>query len=152
MQELCTTRPNAPECLFIKQRNGDQLSPAGSAPAWTHDSRVKVAVVVAPAVSYLFGPGSLKDVRIPIQLWRASNDAQVPDEWNTAVIRKELPLPPEEHVVKGAGHYAFLPPCGDALAKQVPQICTDELNFDRASFHRELNREVVAFFKKALAP
>ena len=150
MQELCTTRPTAPECLFIQQRNGDQLSPAVVAPAWTHDSRVKAAVVAAPAVSYLFGPGSLMGVRIPIQLWRASNDDQVPDEWNTAVIRKELPVPPEEHVVAG-GHYAFLPPCGDALAKQAPQICADAPNFNRAAFHREFNREVVAFFRKALA-
>ena len=151
MRELCTTRPNAPECLFIRQRNGDQLSPGVFNSVWTHDQRVKAAVVAAPAVSYLFGPGSLNRVRIPVQLWRASNDGQVPDEWNTAVIRRELPVPPEEHVVTGAGHYAFLPPCSDALAKQASQICTDDPEFDRASFHREFNRQVVAFFRKALA-
>ena len=66
MRELCAARPSAPECLFIKQRNGDQLSPKAFRPAWTHDQRVKAAVVAAPAVSYLFGPGSLRAVRIPI--------------------------------------------------------------------------------------
>lgn len=94
MQKLCTKRPTAPECLFIKQRNGDQLSPEAFTPMWTHDRRVKAAVVAAPAVSYLFGPGSLKDVKIPIQLWRASNDDQVQDAWNTAVVLQELPKPP----------------------------------------------------------
>jgi len=88
MRELCATRPTAPECLFVKQRNGDQLSPETFTPVWTHDRRVKAAVIAAPAVSYLFGPGSLKAVRIPIQLWRASNDEQVPDAWNTALIRR----------------------------------------------------------------
>jgi len=99
MRELCTKHPTAPECLFIKERNGDQLSLEASADDWTHNRQVKAAVVVSPAVSYLVGPGSLKDVRIPVQLWRASNDDQVPDAWNTALILKELPTPPEEHVV-----------------------------------------------------
>ena len=150
MRELCATRPTAPECAFIKQRNGDQLSPETFTPTWTHDQRVKAAVIAAPAVSYFFGPGSLKAIRIPIQLWRASNDDQAPDTWNTALIRQELPKPPEEHVVTRAGHYAFLPPCSEALARQAPQICTDDPDFDRATFHREFNKEVVAFFRKVL--
>src|SRR5215467_3494830 len=57
MRELCATHPTAPECLFIRQRNGDQLSPETFTPAWTRDQRVKAAVIAAPAVSYLFGPG-----------------------------------------------------------------------------------------------
>jgi predicted dienelactone hydrolase len=148
--ELCTKRPTAPECVFIKQRNGDQLSADTPTAAWSHDQRVKAAVLAAPAVSYLFGPASLRNVKVPVQLWRASNDDQVPDAWNTAVIRQELPNPPEEHVVAGAGHYAFLPPCSETLAKQAPQICTDDPGFDRQAFHREFNGQVVAFFQNAL--
>jgi predicted dienelactone hydrolase len=86
-----------------------------------------------------------------MQLWRAGNDEQVPDEWNTALIRKELPTSPEEHVVPQAGHFVFLPPCSNSLAKQAPQICTDAAGFDRAAFHRAFNAEVVSFFKKTLA-
>lgn len=147
---LSTLHVAAPECRFVKERNGDQLSPVVTAPAWVHDRRVKAAVVAAPAVSYLFGPGSLKDVKIPIQLWRAGDDELVPDDWNTALIRKELSTAPKEHVVPRAGHYAFLPPCSDSLAKQAPQICTDAAGFDRAAFHRAFNSEVVALFKKTL--
>ena len=151
MRELCTNRPTAPECVFIKQRNGDQLRPEPLTTGWTSDHRVKAAVVAAPAVSCLFGPESLRDVSIPIQLWRASDDDQVPDAWNTALIRHELPKAPEEHVVTGAGHYAFLAPCSERLGRQIPQICSDTPGFDREAFHRDLNREVVAFFKQALA-
>jgi predicted dienelactone hydrolase len=149
-RQLCTQRPTAPECLFIKQRNGDPLSQPPPAPVWAHDRRVRAAVVAAPAVSYLFGPGSLDEVKIPIQLWRAAQDDQVPDAWNTALLRQELPSPPDEHVVAGAGHYAFLPPCGEALAKQVPQICNDAPGFNRIAFHRQFNSAVVVFFKKTL--
>jgi predicted dienelactone hydrolase len=150
LRELCSTRPTAPECLFVRQRKGDQLDPVTTEPVWIHDQRVRAAVIAAPAVSYLFGPGSLKGISIPVQLWRASNDEQVPDEWNTAIIRKELPRPAEEHVVPRAGHYSFLPLCSDSLTKQAPQICTDSPDFDRAAFHRDFNKEVVAFFKKTL--
>jgi predicted dienelactone hydrolase len=150
MRQLCSQRPTAPECLFVKQRNGDELDPPTPTPVWAHDRRVRAAVVAAPAVSYLFGPGSLTEVNIPIQLWRAAQDDQVPDTWNTALLRKELPTPPEEHVVAGAGHYGFLPPCGEALTKQAPQICNDAPGFDRNTFHREFNGAIVAFFKKTL--
>jgi predicted dienelactone hydrolase len=151
MRELCRQRPTAAECRFIQERGGDQLRPVIQTPVWIHDQRVKAAVVVAPAVSYLFGPGSLRDVKIPIQLWRGANDDEVADEWNTALVRKELPMPPQEHVVPGAGHYAFLPPCSEALVQQAPQICTDSPGFDRYTFHRDFNREIGAFFKKTLA-
>ena len=150
MRQLCSQRPTAPECLFIKQRNGDQLNPPTPAPDWFHDRRVKAAVIAAPAASYLFGPGSLHGLKIPIQLWRAAQDEQVPDAWNTALLREGLPTPPEEHVVAGAGHYGFLPPCGEALAKQAPQICDDAPGFDRTTFHQEFNSAIVAFFKKTL--
>ncbi len=151
MLELCSKRPSAPECTFVKQRQGDQLDKVATVPTWVHDERVKAAVVAAPAVSYLFGSGSLKAVNIPIQLWRASNDDQAPDEWNTAIVRSELHPPPEEHVVTSAGHFVFLPPCTEALAKQAPQICTDSAGFDRAAFHRTFNAAVVAFFTRNLA-
>ena len=151
MRLLCEQRPSAPECQFIKQRNGDQLNPPEPLPAWTHDPRVKAAVLAAPAASYLFGPGSLDKVRIPIQLWRAVDDQQVPDAWNTALLRNELRAAVEEHVIAKAGHYAFLPPCSQALAQQVPLICDDAPGFNRSGFHREFNEEVVIFFKKTLA-
>jgi predicted dienelactone hydrolase len=150
MLRLCSQHPMAPECRFIKERNGDQLSPENVSPVWIQDPRVKAAVVAAPAVSYLFGPGSLRNVKIPIQMWRAADDEQVPDAWNTALIREEFPILPEEHAVPRAGHYAFLPPCTEALAKQAPQICTDAPGFDRAAFHQDFNKEIVTFFKKTL--
>ena len=76
MALLCSTSPSAPECAFIKQRHGDQLEPNPPKPVWVHDARIKAAVVAAPAVSFLFGPGDLRQVSIPVQLWRAENDTQ----------------------------------------------------------------------------
>jgi predicted dienelactone hydrolase len=43
MLELCSTRPTAPECVFVKQRGGDQLQPVAGNTKWPHDPRVKAA-------------------------------------------------------------------------------------------------------------
>lgn len=151
MTELCKERPTAPECDFIRQRHGDMLGPIKEdPPQWVHDSRIRAAVVVAPAVAYLFGDDGLKQVTIPVQLWRAELDSQAPHEWNSAVVVKGLPMPPDLHTVSNADHYAFLPPCSDALRQAAPSICTDASDFDRASFHKQFNQEVVRFFSRTL--
>ena len=150
MALLCSTHPKAPECEFIKRSHGNQLSPGIVPPTWTHDARIRAAVVAAPAASFLFGPGDLSQVKIPVQLWRAEKDMDAPDQWNSGLVRKELPVRPEEHVVPGAAHYIFLAPCSAALAKAVPSICHDAPGFDRRAFHASFNKSVVAFFQKTL--
>lgn len=146
MVQLCDSKPDAPECTFIKSAKGDQLTPSNEIPLWVHDARIKAAVVAAPAASYLFGPGDLRQVSAPIQLWRAENDTQAPDAWNGAVVRDNLKTHPDSHMVGGADHFVFLAPCSEALAAAAPQICQDPPGFDRAAFHRSFNQSVVDFF------
>jgi predicted dienelactone hydrolase len=153
MAQLCDSKPSAPECTFIKDAHGDQLT-AGANPAtqgneaspWIHDERIKAAVIAAPSASYLFGPGDLRQVSAPIQLWRAENDTQSPDAWNGAVVRDNLKVHPDAHVVEGADHFVFLAPCTEALAAAAAQICGDPPGFDRAAFHRGFNQSVADFF------
>lgn len=149
--QLCRERPKAPECDFVRQNQGDPLAPAPRhIPAWVHDSRIRAAVVAAPAVGYMFGSDGLKQVRIPVQLWRATNDTQAPDAWNSAVVNAGLANPPEVHVIPNADHYSFLPPCSDALKRVASFICGDAPGFDRAAFHDKFNQEVTAFFHRVL--
>ena len=150
MSELCDKHPTAPECTFIRQRHGDQLSRITENSVWMHDSRIRAAVIVAPAAGYLFGSSGLKHVTIPVQLWRAAEDAQAPDAWNSAVVRNGLPVTPDLHTVSNANHYAFLPPCSEALKQVASSICTDEPGFDRASFHKQFNQKMVSFFSQIL--
>jgi predicted dienelactone hydrolase len=146
MSQLCESTPGAPECAFIKNAHGDQLSPSAEVPVWTHDARIKAAVIAAPAAGYLFGPGDLREVSAPVQLWRVENDSQAPDAWNGAVLRDNLKVHPDSHLVHGADHFVFLAPCSEALATAAAQICRDPAGFDRAAFHRAFNQSVVDFF------
>jgi predicted dienelactone hydrolase len=150
MAQLCDSQPGAPECAFIKNVHGDQLSPNTEAPLWIHDARIKAAVIAAPAASYLFGPGDLREVSVPIQLWRLENDSQAPDAWNGAVVRDNLKVHQDSHIVQGADHFVFLAPCSEALAAAAAQICQDPAGFDRAAFHRAFNQSVVDFFTTRL--
>jgi len=150
--QFCSDRPDAPECRFIRERRGDQLDEAPTLEAiWIHDARIKAAVVAAPAVSFTFTRDGLSHVKVPMQLWRAEEDQESPNQWNSDIVRDALPSPQDVHTVRGAGHFAFLAPCSEALAKTVPRICQDAPGFDRAAFHVEFDRSVVRFFSAKLA-
>ncbi|WP_250516919.1 dienelactone hydrolase [Caballeronia sp. INDeC2] len=118
--------------------------------AWIADARIKAAVIAAPAFGFTFGRAGLRDVRIPIQLWRAADDRHQPDPFYDEAVRANLPRPPEFHVVAGAGHYDFLPPCNARLGNKAPALCTSSPGFDRSAFHERFNAEIVHFFSATL--
>jgi predicted dienelactone hydrolase len=150
--QFCSEKPQAPECRFIRERHGDQLDEALTPESiWIHDARIKAAVVASPAVSFTFTGGGLSHVKVPVQLWRAEEDRESPNQWNSDIVRDALTGPQDVHNVRGAGHFAFLAPCNEALAKAVPRICQDAPGFDRVAFHVEFNRLVVTFFSTKLS-
>ena len=126
-----------------------QFPPPGV--VWVHDPRIKAAVIAAPAIGYTFDRAGLKDVRLPIQLWRDEFDHVEPSPDYVETVRDALPTPPEYHVVANADHYDFLAPCSATLTKYAPLICAERPGFDRAAFHATFDAAVVAFFEKTLA-
>jgi len=54
-------------------------------------------------------------------------------------------------VIATSLHFSFVAQCPPELAKAAPVLCTDPPGFDRATFHKELNAAVVAFFRMHLA-
>ena len=117
---------------------------------WVHDRRIKAAVVAAPALGYTFGREGLKDITVPIQLWRAADDHILPHPDYAEAVRIALPSPPEFHLVDNADHFDFLAPCTDLLRRIAPAICVSREGFDRIAFHQTFNAEVVRFFEETL--
>ena len=118
--------------------------------AWIHDARIKAIVVAAPALGFTFGKSSLASVRLPVQLWRAEFDHVLPFPDYAQAVRAALPTPPEYHMVGNADHYDFLAPCPASLATSAPEICRERPGFDRSAFHRDFDRDVVDFYRRAL--
>jgi predicted dienelactone hydrolase len=132
-----------------------KFRPAGAPPpqaippsAWVHDARIRAAVVAAPALGYTFGKSGLAGVHIPIQLWRAADDHILPQPSYAQAVNDDLASKPEYHVVAGADHMDFLSPCAPDLAQYAPIVCDSATGFDRAAFHANFNRDVVAFLKE----
>jgi predicted dienelactone hydrolase len=146
IKDHCAAHPEFEVCRIVAERP----LPAIENIVWTHDPRIKAVVSAAPALGFAFGRKGLAAVTQPLQLWRASDDQVLPHPYYAEAVRIALPNPPDTHVVPGAGHYDFLAPCSAALAKKVPAICLSAPGFDRAAFHQEFDRDVVAFFTRSL--
>ena len=118
-----------------------------AAPQFVREPRIAAAVLAAPGLGFMFEPAGLANVSAPVQLWVGAADETVPFATNGAVVRRLLPAQPEFHEVANAVHLSVLAPCGPDAP---PAICQDAPGFDRAAFHAEMNRDVVAFFRRHL--
>jgi len=151
VQPHCLKVPSAFECSLISKPGADV---AASAPpprsAFVHDPRIKAAVVAAPALGYAFGREGLKDVAVPLQLWRAGDDHLLPNPDYAQAVRDDLPRAPEYHVIANADHFDFQAPCSAQIAQVAPEICTERPGFDRTAFHVEFDAAVVGFFERTL--
>jgi predicted dienelactone hydrolase len=148
--QRCRERPEDPVCPATPERDETNDTAQTGALVFMHDPRIGTAVIAATGLGMTFEGGGLSAVSVPVQLWRAADDRIAVDQWSTAIIRRELPTPPDEHVVPLAGHFAFLAPCSDALAAAAPGACIDAPGFDRAEFHREFNETLIAFLRARL--
>jgi len=144
---MCRQYPEDFVCQLIAKSQGPVVVPATTV---VTDTRIKAAVIAAPALGFTFSPDGLKNVKVPVQLWRAENDVVVPHPRYAEAVRLALPEVPDYHVVPDAGHFDFLAPCSDALASMAPAICTSSPGFDRAAFHVGFDSAVVKFFKNTL--
>ena len=149
----CAAHPDFYDCQLMK-RHEHQVGEhqVGGPVEWhfTHDARIRAISVAAPALGFAFTPEGLRAVAIPVQLWRAADDRILPQPFYAEAVRAALPRPPEMHVVARAGHFDFLAPCSEALARVVPAICLSESGFDRTAFHRRFDADIVTFFERAL--
>jgi predicted dienelactone hydrolase len=151
---FCQDHPDDWGCQQAKARpdTADRKPAEWTSPAaWHHDPRVKAAAIAAPALGYAFAKIGLENVSAPVQLWRAEDDKINPNKWYADIVRDELPQPPEDHLVPKAGHFDFLAPCSEALAKAAPEICQSAAGFDRTAFHQQMNAALIGFFKAQLA-
>jgi len=144
----CAAHPSFFDCRLMREHGG---APRPAPEALTHDGRIRAIVVAAPALGFAFGRPGLRDVTMPVQLWRAADDTILPNPFYAEAVRRALPAKAEFHLVPHAGHFDFLAPCSEALAQRVPEICVSEAGFDRARFHAVFNQAVVAFFTRTLA-
>ena len=83
------------------------------------DNRIKAIVLFAPGPMQLFDQDSLAKVNIPVIIIEAEHDEVIPSN-NIQILKNQLPKIQEYFVLKGAGHYAFLPVSDTDYIKKLP--------------------------------
>jgi predicted dienelactone hydrolase len=136
-------------CRQVKTHVCEQILAKEFPGAVTHDTRVKAAVIADP-LSVFFTDKSFAAVKIPVQLWASEFGGDGVQPHSVDIVDNNLPTKHEYHVVANSGHFAFLAPCPPALVAQLPYICKDAGDFDRAEFHRQFNADARAFFQAQL--
>ncbi len=109
-----------------------------------HDPRIKAAVIADP-VSIFFAKGSFSDLKTPVQLWRSEFGGGGVTPESVANIIGDMPAKTDVHFVPNSQHFSFMAPCSAEFMQSAREICVNGPDFDRVSFHREFNAEVVAF-------
>jgi predicted dienelactone hydrolase len=99
-----------------------------------------------------FEADSFRNVVVPIQLWRSEQGGDGVTPESVAQIAEALPSKPEFHTVPNSAHFAFLSPCSIEVSLELPALCSDAPGFDRVQFHRDLNAQVIGFFRNHLPP
>lgn len=148
---FCNEHSDHFACQLIAQERiaGRTANATMPAQLQAQDDRIKAAVIAAPALGFTFA-NRLQRATIPVQLWRAEDDRILPHPWYAEEVRRALPQAPQYHLVSHAGHFDFLAPCAPVMAQRLPDICSSATGFDRPTFHRAFNKEVVAFFQRTL--
>ncbi len=125
-------------------------SPAAAAPAPPSlaDPRVRAVVAMAP-MGALFNAASLAQIRIPVALYEAQQDRFLVPRFHAQWVAAHVPGV-EVHKVPNAGHFAFSDTPTMAIPSEDGDIGANPTSFDRAAFLSRLQRELPAFFDKAL--
>ena len=108
------------------------------------------AVLMAPAFGFLFDRERLAGVPAQVKLYRAQMDNLLRADTHFEPYLRGFPEVPEYRIVKGAGHYAFIAPCPEALMEEDPDVCRDRPGFDRIAFHARFNTQIFEFFERTL--
>lgn len=116
-----------------------------------YDEPIVAAVLMAPALGFLFNRDGLSRVPAQVRIYRAEMDNILRADTHVEPYLRSLPRVPEYRIIKGAGHYAFLSPCPEALIEEDPDICRDRPGFNRIAFHARLNEQILDFFNRSLS-
>ena len=114
------------------------------------DSRVKSLVLLAPATVWFRGKKALQDVHAPILMFFGDQDEETPYAEHGRPLLEGLPKDTDIccRIVKNGGHFSFLGPYPETMAKPSFLPSQDPPGFDRAAFHDRLNAEVLEFLRK----
>jgi predicted dienelactone hydrolase len=117
------------------------------------DQRIKALVLLAPATIWYKSAGSLNQVNTPILMLVGEKDNITPQSLYSKIVINGLPDQSELQfrIVENAGHFSFLSPYPENWIDGEFPSSQDLPGFDRASFHQQMNGEILTFLIQKIA-
>lgn len=115
------------------------------------DSRIGAAIVMAPALGWMFDEKSLQKIQIPVHIIAPSKDQLVPIEKNAQIFAKNITRASLQILSGDTNHYIFLNRA-TLLGKRMldPKYYEDPSSIDRRAIHQDLAKNAVEFFDNHL--
>lgn len=115
------------------------------------DPRYKACIALAPVSGGLFPKDSLKDISIPVQIFRAEHDMILRHPFHSTEIHRNLGSTSEFHNLENAGHFSFLSPARADAKDSLGEFAHDNPGFDRTKAHDKIHRLILNFLHKSLS-
>ena len=128
--------------------------PAQDAEDSFRDRRIKAFYIMGTGPGQGFAADSLKSITAPFVVDTAQFDEILDPLSNSTNLARQIPSARE--VVRPVGHFAYVPECrwlvGPILTRLAGlPLCDDPMGVDRTLVHKQVAREVVAFFDRNLS-
>lgn len=117
----------------------------------TSDPRYKACMAFAPVSGGLFSKDSLKDISVPVQIYRAERDMILRNPFHAEEIARNLPQGCDYHVTEKAGHFSYLSWAREDARSELGELVNDMPGFDRQVVHEKIHQEMLGFLNKALS-
>jgi predicted dienelactone hydrolase len=117
----------------------------------TYDPRYKACISLAPVSGGLFPKESLKDITVPVQVFRAERDMILRHPFHATEIRDNLPNGCDFHITEKAGHFSYLSPVLEEHKETLGELANDVPGFDRQAEHDKMHQLMLTFLHKALS-
>lgn len=117
----------------------------------TPDPRYKAGIALAPVGGGLFPRDSLKDISVPVQIFRAEQDMILRHPFHAGEIRDNLPHGCDYHITQKAGHFSYLSPMREEVHTELGELANDLPGFDRVAEHHKIHGLILEFLQKALS-
>lgn len=111
------------------------------------DRKPDVLVLLAPAYGPLFAEPALQSVHSNVFMASAAEDDVLNNRYHADHFAQFLPGLVSHVRIPEAGHYVFLASCPSAIAQLQPRQCNDPAGVDREAIHRQLNQQILKYFK-----
>lgn len=96
------------------------------------DDRISALIMIAPAFGVAATRESVAPLDMPMLFIEADTDEVLLHDVNAVRFRALLQGRAKFARIKGSGHFSFLPPCTEYIAKNFPHLCRD---FGRERHH-----------------